>query len=184
MITLRQSLRQKRRTISAPDRRKYSQKLALSVQKNCPLNHVQKIAIYSPNDFEIDTKYIIKFLKNQGFSIYLPVLVGRILKFAKIGKRFKKNKFGIYEPISTQILSPNQMNIIFMPLVGFDKHKNRLGVGAGFYDRTLAFKKRQQNYKNPTLYGLAFNCQEINQLNPQPWDVPLDGIITPTRYFC
>ena len=111
----------------------------------------------------------------------MPVLIGKSLKFAKIGKNFRKNRFGIDEPISTEILNANQMNIIFIPLVGFDEFKNRIGMGGGFYDRTLAFKKRQQNYKNPKLYGLAFDCQQVEKLETQDWDVPLDAIITPGK---
>lgn len=183
MTTLRQSLRQKRLTISISKKNQDSQKLLACVQKNCRLNQAQKIAIYLPNNGEIDTKYIINFLKNKGFSVYLPILVGKILKFAKIGKSFKKNKFGIKEPISTHILNANQLNIIFIPLVGFDSKKNRLGMGSGFFDRTLAFKNRQQYYKNPKLYGLAFDCQQVKKLNAQPWDIPLDAVITPTQYF-
>ena len=136
-----------------------------------------------PNDGEIDTKYIQNFLKNKGFSIYLPILVGKRLKFAKVDKNFRKNRYGIDEPISTQILDANQLNILFMPLVGFDKNKNRIGMGGGFYDRTLSFKTRQQNYKNPKLYGLAFDCQEVAKLNAKPWDIKLDAIITPNKIY-
>jgi len=181
MQTLRQSIRIQRRSVSASDREKFAKKLLHQVQKIANFQNGQKIAIYLPNDGEINPKYIQNFLKNKGFSVYLPVLVGKSLKFAKIGKNFRKNRFGIDEPISTEILNANQMNIIFMPLVGFDEFKNRIGMGGGFYDRTLAFKKRQQNYKNPKLYGLAFDCQQVEKLETQDWDVPLDAIITPGK---
>jgi len=181
MQTLRQSIRIQRRSVSASDREKFAKKLLHQVQKIANFQNGQKIAIYLPNDGEINPKYIQNFLKNKGFSVYLPVLIGKSLKFAKIGKNFRKNRFGIDEPISTEILNANQMNIIFMPLVGFDEFKNRIGMGGGFYDRTLAFKKRQQNYKNPKLYGLAFDCQQVEKLETQDWDVPLDAIITPGK---
>jgi len=183
MKTLRQSIRIKRRSISPSDREKFSKKLLSQVQKLANFKQGQKIALYLPNDGEIDTKYIQNFLKNRGFSIYLPILVGKRLKFAKVVKNFRKNRYGIDEPVSTQILNANQLNILFMPLVGFDLFKNRIGMGGGFYDRTLSFKKRQQNYKNPKLYGLAFDCQEVAKLNAKPWDVPLDAVITPTTIY-
>ena len=75
------------------------------------------------------------------------------------------------------------MNLILMPLVGFDKHKNRLGMGGGFYDKTLSFKTKQVKFNKPKLFALAFNCQEVVQLEAKPWDVPVDGIITPTRFI-
>jgi 5-formyltetrahydrofolate cyclo-ligase len=68
-----------------------------------------------------------------------------------------------------------------MPLVGFDKNKNRIGMGGGFYDRTLSFKKKQKSFSSPRLYGLAFDCQEVDKLDTRPWDVQLDGVITPSR---
>ncbi|HAE70416.1 MAG TPA: 5-formyltetrahydrofolate cyclo-ligase [Gammaproteobacteria bacterium] len=183
MKTLRQSIRIQRRLISSSDREKFAKQLLSQIQKLANFQHGQKIALYLPNDGEIDTKYIQNFLKNRGFSIYLPILVGKSLKFAKVGKNFRKNRFGINEPISTQILNANQLNTLFMPLVGFDQFKNRIGMGGGFYDRTLSFKKRQQGYKNPKLYGLAFDCQEVAKLNTKPWDVPLDAVVTPTTIY-
>jgi 5-formyltetrahydrofolate cyclo-ligase len=183
MKTLRQSIRIQRRSISSSDQEKFARQLLSQVQKLANFKNGQKIGLYLPNDGEIDTKYIQNFLKNRGFSIYLPILVVKSLKFAKVGKNFRKNRFGINEPISTQILNANQLNTLFMPLVGFDQFKNRIGMGGGFYDRTLSFKKRQQNYKNPKLVGLAFDCQEVAKLNAKPWDVPLDVIITPSKIY-
>ena len=183
MKTLRQSIRIQRRSVPTSDREKYAKRLLPQVQKLANFKNGQKIALYLPNDGEIDTKYIQNFLKSKGFSVYLPILVGKSLKFSKVGKNFRKNRYGIDEPISTQILNANQLNIIFMPLVGFDQFKNRIGMGGGFYDRTLKFKNRQQNYKSPKLYGLAFDCQEVAKLNVKPWDVPLDAVVTPTTIY-
>ncbi len=181
--TLRNTLRQQRRLISSTSRDKFSRQLLSQLLKKQRLISGAKIATYLPHDGEIDTKYINNFFKKAGFSAYLPVLVGKKLKFAKVGKCFKKNKFGIFEPIDTPILNTNQLNIILIPLVGFDANKNRLGMGGGFYDRTLAFKKRQKTYNNPKLIGLAFDCQQVDKLKTQPWDVPLNAVITPTTYY-
>ena len=67
--------------------------------------------------------------------------------------------------------------------VGFDKNKNRLGMGGGFYDKTLSFHLKRKNYRVPKLFGLAFDCQEVDLLESKPWDVPVDGIVTPTRFI-
>ena len=183
MKALRQSLRQKRRSISTSKRVHFAMSLAHQVKKLANFQNGQKIAIFLPNDGEIDPKYIQNFLKKRQIGIYLPILVDKSLKFAKIGKNFRKNRFGIPEPKNTQILSANRMNIIFMPLVGFDKNKNRIGMGGGFYDRTLGFKQRQKSFNNPKLYGLAFDCQQVDKLEAQPWDVKLDAVITPSSIY-
>ena len=75
------------------------------------------------------------------------------------------------------------MDVILMPLVGFDKHKNRLGMGGGFYDKTLSFHNKLKEFRVPKLFGLAFDSQEVDQLTSQPWDVPVDGIVTPSRFI-
>ncbi len=183
MKTLRQSIRTQRRSISAPDRDKFAKQLLSQVQKLANFKNGQKIGLYLPNDGEIDPKYLQNLLKKQEISTYLPILVDKSLKFAKIGEKFKKNQYGILEPISTDIIGAEQLDILFMPLVGFDKNKNRIGMGGGYYDRTLAFKKSQKMVKNPKLYGLAFDCQQVDKLDVQDWDVPLDAIITPSKIY-
>ena len=70
-----------------------------------------------------------------------------------------------------------------MPLVGFDANKNRLGMGGGFYDKTLRFHTKLKNFRVPKLFGLAFDAQEVSRLSSQPWDVRIDGIVTPTRFI-
>ncbi len=183
MKSIRALIRKKRNEISHSEREKCAKKILSQVQKLANFQHGQKVALYLPNDGEIDPKYIQNFLKKQEISTYLPILDDKSLKFAEVGKNFRNNQYGIPEPVSTEILSAEQLDILFMPLVGFDANKNRIGMGGGFYDRTLAFKKRQQSFKNPKLYGLAFDCQQVDGLNSQPWDVPLDAVITPSRIY-
>jgi 5-formyltetrahydrofolate cyclo-ligase len=181
MKTIRQALRQKRRSINRRDRTKFSRQLLSRCKGLGIFQSGKKIAIYLTNDGEIDPIYIQKYMQMIGLSVYLPLLDGKKLKFAKIGNTYKKNRFGINEPIFSTITNANKLNVILMPLVGFDQNKNRIGMGGGFYDKTLSFKIRQTNFNTPKLYGLAFDCQESDNLDIKPWDVQLDGVITPSR---
>ena len=183
MKELRSQLRERRKSINKPARKKKGKKILHQCQKNGLFRSAKHIAIFTPNDGEIETEKIIDFLKKRNYCVYLPILAGEKLKFAKIGKYFRKNRFGINEPVSTTLMGAHQMDLILMPLVGFDKYKNRLGMGGGFYDKTLSFQKNRLNYRVPKLFGLAFDCQEVEQLDKMPWDIPVDGIITPTRFF-
>ena len=180
---LRKHLRQQRKLINHNERKKFAKKLLHQCRKKLIFKNAKKIAIYLANDGEIDPKYIENFLKNNKFSVYLPVLAGKSLKFAKISKKFIKNKFGIKEPAFAQTLTANKLDIIIMPLVGFNTNKNRMGMGGGFYDRTLNFTKRQKLYRHPKLYGIAFECQKTNEIKAKPCDVQLDGIITPNKIY-
>ena len=89
------------------------------------------------------------------------------------------NRFGIFEPCLKQakISPPWSLDLILMPLVGFDRSGNRLGMGGGVYDRTLAFMAKN-NKPSPQLVGLAYSFQEIAQISPQKWDIPVSRIIT------
>ena len=86
-----------------------------------------------------------------------------------------KNKFGILEPkLNVQNVLPlDELDILFTPLVAFDKQGNRLGMGGGFYDRTL------QNWQNASFIpvGLAHQCQQVELLPIEAWDVPLHRIL-------
>ena len=183
MKEIRKELRKTRRSIDQPTRKKRGRQLLYQCQKNSIFRNAKHVAIFTPNDGEIETSNTINFLTHQGYLVYLPILVREKLKFAKMGKKYRKNRFGIDEPIYSPLRGAHRMDIILMPLVGFDKHKNRLGMGGGFYDKTLSFHKQLKNFRVPKLFGLAFDSQEVDNLISRPWDVPVDGIITPTRFI-
>jgi 5-formyltetrahydrofolate cyclo-ligase len=77
----------------------------------------------------------------------LPILVGKSLKFAKIGNEFKKNKFGIDEPVATEVLNAKQLDVIFIPVVGFDKNKNRISLFWRINKHFFAFLVNRGNLK-------------------------------------
>lgn len=145
----------------------------------------QKIAIFLSQDGELDTQATINYLlqKNK-HKIFLPVLETRDdwhMAFVQYSQNstMAANQFGIKEPSAplNQHLSGEEMDWVFMPLVGFDHQGNRLGMGGGYYDRTFEFKLRQPDSKTK-LIGWAHECQRVEALPTEPWDVPLDGILT------
>ena len=87
---------------------------------------------------------------------------------------FYKNRFGIAEPVVEDELAimPEQLDIIFLPLVAFDEHGTRLGMGGGYYDRTLA------HHRPTLLIGAAYEFQRQAWIEREAWDVPLAAIIT------
>ena len=101
------------------------------------------------------------------------------------GDRLVRNRFGIPEPSLRQhrIALPWALDVILVPLVGFDSACRRLGMGGGFYDRTLGFLRHRTHWRRPTLIGLAHECQRVAELEAQPWDVPLDMVVTEKRVY-
>ncbi|KZN48360.1 5-formyltetrahydrofolate cyclo-ligase [Pseudoalteromonas luteoviolacea] len=147
------------------------------------------IGIYLPNDGEVRTNLLIQRLWRDNHHVYLPVIhpfSGTHLLFQKYEKNstMKENRYAILEPKldCSEICPIAQLDILFMPLVAFDDNGNRLGMGGGYYDRTLA-TYYAQSWSKPKLIGLAHDCQKVNELPIEAWDVPLPAILTPTNFY-
>jgi len=182
--SLRQQLRQNRRQLSRKQQQIHGRLLANKLCLNRYFRQVHHVAFYLPEDGEISSEYAIEKAWQQGKSVYLPVLspYANELFFAPYTKntRMKQNRFGIQEPdiAIRQCKKAHQLQLICMPLVGFDKNCNRLGMGGGFYDRSLHFRHHQKQWKSPKLIGFAHECQKLDQVPTEHWDIPVDGIIT------
>lgn len=185
---IRAMFRQKRRLLSTLQQQQAAQQVLTTVIQSTQLKKAQTVACYLANDGEVNPQAIIEYCWQHNKTLLLPVLhpfsQGHLLFVEyQIDSKMQMNRFGIPEPaITTQKLCPlNQIDLIFTPLVAFDSSGNRLGMGGGFYDRTLAPIKRD---KLPTrLVGLAHNCQQAQSLTSDSWDIPLNGIATPSEYF-
>jgi 5-formyltetrahydrofolate cyclo-ligase len=145
----------------------------------------RRVACYLPVDGEIDTAAVIKRLSSLNKRCYLPV-ISRIdhdrLWFAPAieATLHRTNRYGIREPKvpARQLVRAQELDLVLLPLVGFDEHGHRLGMGGGYYDRSLAFLTQRQHWRKPHLIGLAYDFQKLPPLPREPWDVPLDAIVT------
>ena len=143
------------------------------------------VAGYWASDGEI-ALHVWQLRLPAGVRYCLPVLHddGR-LRFApwRPGEPLVTNRYGIPEPETAELLDAEDMALIVMPLVGFDDHGQRLGMGGGWYDRTLAF--RRDTAAPPWLVGAGFALQHTEPLIVEQWDVALDAVCTEagTRLF-
>lgn len=145
---------------------------------------VQKIALFLPEDGELDTLPLIHALWQRKIKVYLPILTRyrrRPMRFAPFTLKSKlaANHFGINEPQvdKRQLIDGSRLDIVITPLVCFDAAGNRIGMGGGYYDKTFQFK-RYFAHSSPKLIGWAHQCQKVESLARQPWDVRLDGLVT------
>ena len=148
----------------------------------------QHIALYLSTDGELDTRPLIDALWAEGKETYLPVLhpfsPGHLLFLRyRADSPMMFNKFGIAEPrLAQQHIRPvQQLDLICTPLVGFDSRGHRLGMGGGYYDRTL--ESWFKTGRGPRPVGLAHDCQHVEQLPIESWDIPLPKIVTPSRIW-
>ncbi len=177
---LRQQIRKTRRKLTALQQQQAAQHITEQALNLIERRHAKNIALYLAFDGEISTQPLIECLWQQGKQVYLPVLHpfcrGHLLFLRYLPNTpMKPNKFGILEPhLNLQNVLPiEQLDMIFTPLVAFDKQGNRLGMGGGFYDRTLQHQ-RQQHF---ITVGLAHQCQQVDALPTESWDIPLDRIL-------
>lgn len=182
---LRRSLRSRRNALPPEDQRLAAERLASNLAGVRLFLTSRRIACYLPNDGEIDTAPLIEQIHRRRKTCYLPVL-SRLshdrLWFAEAGPKTKlaPNRFGIPEPVvkSRDLIRAPELDLILMPLVGFDDQGNRLGMGGGFYDRSLEFLRHRQHWRKPHLLGIAYDFQRVNGLAPDSWDIPLAGVVT------
>lgn len=181
---LRLLMRRERRALTPRQRHIRAVALCRHLRNHPLFLFARDIAFYLPNDGEMDLSPLLQAAWRMGKRCYLPILKPYReprLWFAPYppGARLKANRFGILEPKKPRCPRPPwSLGLVLAPLVAFDDHGNRLGMGGGFYDRTFAYLLSQR--RQPRLLGIAYAFQRLpaGTLAPEPWDVPLWGVAT------
>ena len=178
---LRRELRQRRRDIPAAQRIAAAESLATRLLALPFLPGSGDVAGYWAMDGEI-ALHVLQMRLPPPLRYCLPVLCGDRLRFApwRPGDPLTTNRFGIPEPEADEatLLEPAAMALVLVPLVGFDARGQRLGMGGGWYDRSFAFRNEAGARRPPWLVGTGFGLQQVEALEPEPWDVALDAICT------
>mgnify|MGYP001262316291 CR=1 FL=1 len=180
---LRQSLRARRRALSAAEQQTAALAVTQRLADEPDFANVAAIAGYYACQGELDPALLLKHAWLADKKIYLPVLAGEALRFApyQCDAPLRRNRFNIPEPqvSPTAWRQPFDMDWVLTPLTAFDVTGTRLGMGGGFYDRSFAFLL-DPNWRGhrPRLIGLGYEFQRVNALIRQLWDVPLDMAIT------
>jgi 5-formyltetrahydrofolate cyclo-ligase len=174
---LRNTIKQVRSKISTTYRVTSSNQICTRIRALEQYRRAKSIALYCAVNGEIDLSTLWSSAPLQGKFCYFPALNDDLnLSFlpATPATPFKNNRYGIPEPdVSFDLaISVEELDLIIIPLVAFDMHCTRIGMGAGYYDRTLANKQLRH------LFGVAFQFQLVDFIAPQPWDIPLDAVVT------
>jgi len=187
---LRRQLRQARRQLTPSQQRRAARALYRQLAQHPLFRRSRHIALYLPNDGEIDPRPLLLEAQKRGKATYLPVLnawprTRMVFQRIKPSESLRSNRFGIFEPASCPARQRRiwALDLILMPLVGFDEQGGRLGMGGGFYDRSLAYRKRRKNGHKPTLLGLAHECQKVDRLPLAAWDVSLQATVTDRGWY-
>jgi 5-formyltetrahydrofolate cyclo-ligase len=171
---LRARLRAARRAIGSRERLTAARAVAAHLARLGLPRPGTRIAAYQAMDGEIDPSIVLHRALALGCDVYLPVITSvrsRRMRFAPLS--------GAGEPVAAAGTGNSRwLDLVLVPLVGFDRDGNRLGMGAGFYDRHFAWLRHRKHWRRPLLVGIAFEIQRLGRLPPQPHDVPLWRIVT------
>ena len=188
--SLRAHFRAARRTLSQRQQEAAAQSFAWHLASSAAFHHAESIAFYLAADGELDLHALISAALDAGKRCFLPVAnlddcSLRFFAYQGSPGELVRNRWGVLEPDPAQPdaveSAPQELDLVFLPLVACDSRGTRLGMGKGFYDRAFAFTTQQRSVY-PMLLGAAHDCQiSAAPLPREAWDVPLHAIATPSQ---
>jgi 5-formyltetrahydrofolate cyclo-ligase len=182
---LRSVLRKRRRSLTPGQRRTADRKLCARIRRIPAYLRARNIAGFIAFDGEPSLAELLVPGKTARRTFCVPVIRSERMIFAPLEshKRMRRNRFGIAEPRHRPRVPTRTLDIVLVPLVGFDADGHRLGMGGGFYDRYFSFLRARTHYRRPRLIGVAYENQRLPELPTDPWDVPLWAIVTEQRIY-
>lgn len=182
---LRKIKRQQRQSLT--DKAMYSQQIVAQLLADSAYRNAHDLAVYLALPEEVQTQPLITAAWEAGKKVYLPVVIrkGQAMRFAPYTPDTTLVQDAMHLDVPdvevSQYIDATQLDMVVAPLVAFDAKGNRIGMGGGFYDRTFAFKK--QNTEKPLLIGMAYDVQQVEHIEVQAWDVPLDRVVTEKNVY-
>ncbi|HEU4617784.1 MAG TPA: 5-formyltetrahydrofolate cyclo-ligase [Gammaproteobacteria bacterium] len=182
---IRRDIRRLRRSLGMEARVAAEKAICRRIQNLGPYHRARSIAVFLAFDGEPSLARLAEIAARQGKSVYAPVLTRRGMFFAAVtGERpLSRNLFGIEEPDRERLVDARKLDLVLTPLVAFDRRGVRLGMGRGYYDRALRFLRHRRHWTHPKLLGVAYSFQMVDDLEQQPWDIPLWGAVTETDTY-
>lgn len=179
---LRKALLARRRAIPRTVRAAATRRIAATVNSLRQFKPGSRVALYASFGSEFNPAQIARAARRRGIDLYVPVVVDlprRRMRFvawsAAIKPGIERTRSNV---ASLRFIPARWFNLILLPIVGIDADGHRLGMGAGFYDRALAFRRLRRHWKGPHLIALGFDCQRVEQTHAQAWDARVDALIT------
>jgi len=184
-MTTKQSLRKEllslRRSQNAAQRERAAHAVATHIGATHWLAPGKRIGLYASMPQELGTGPLIELAQQRGCQVYLPRITSmrrRSMRFVPLSPNARQHDFGMLEPEGDAWIGARFLDTIFCAGVGFDRRGARLGHGAGFYDRALAFRRTRGHWQGPRLVGIAYHFQVVPHIPVIDTDVFMDLLVT------
>lgn len=173
---LRADMRTRRAGLSPADVAAAGAALVRRLESLPAMAGARRVAAYRAVRGEIPLDALLDGERRETFT--LPRVVGDDLEFVawRAGQSFEPGAFGIPEPVDGEPVAFADHDVVLVPLTAFDGDCHRLGQGGGFYDRALA--ALAPGAARPVTVGVAHSFQQVGEVPRDPWDVPLDAVVT------
>lgn len=178
---LRRAALAARRQLDPVERSERSLRIAEHVARSRYFLSSRRLGCFLPMADEVDVWPLIERAWRSKKRVFVPVTRKKSrLSFHRVtpDTELVTSPYGIAEPVDGEVIAVDRLDTILVPLVAFDDDCNRIGMGAGYYDRALARHRYRHNYRRPKLIGLSFACQQVSRIPASPWDIRLFQIYT------
>ena len=185
----RQQLRHNRHQLSKETQQQQAEVLLHRISQCDWFQQTQHIACYQAHDGECDPSLICRRAWQLGKSCYLPISDSKLtghMYFVPYQQdtELHVGAYGILEPMHPgPAIEATALDLVLVPLLGFDPQGHRLGYGAGYYDRYFSFLNNAPQCNKPKLLGLAYECQKCAEIVSEPWDVPCHAVLTESHWY-
>ena len=176
---MRRHFRAMRRALAPAQQESHARRASRILVTSGLLLSKRRVSAYFAVDGELDPESLVAHMHQTRIEVYFPVIGRRrAMTFCRLkpGDKLELNRVGIWEPVGSRAPTAPawSLSMMLVPLVAFDSRGTRLGMGGGFYDAYLAKLGKQR----PLLVGFAHECQAAEDIPRQPWDIPLDAVVT------
>jgi 5-formyltetrahydrofolate cyclo-ligase len=176
---VRQRLLAQRYLLEADQAREMSVAAQQQLLELPQFSRARSIALYAAIKGEVGTELLCEAADRQGKAVLFPAVSGHSLEFRQWSHSAAMvvGRFGIAEPgADAKVWAPEQIDLVVVPGVAFDRRGHRIGYGKGYYDRTLHLLEGKDR-----LFGLCYDFQLIDEIPEIPHDVRMDGVVTEHR---
>jgi 5-formyltetrahydrofolate cyclo-ligase len=186
---LRRYMKAQRRQLDAADRERRARQIARALRRARILRPGRRVAVYSAIGGEVPLDPIVREARRIGCELYLPRIVSwraHRMHFIRwdAATPLRPHRLGMVEPTRGAAVPARALDVVLLPALAVDARGIRLGMGAGFYDRSFAHRRRSK-WLRPRLIAVVYDFQRVASIPAHSFDVPVDAVLSESglRWF-